>query len=123
MVGHIPLDDSVARLPQQTGALAEDSIKFRAAAATACPSLMKNRKVLVLEKRGQDFFALCWNAKYLRNEGMILLILMVLAELRGPAPGKKGEYLFNDHSFGDIQAQIQFQTVKGNIYILSFVSW
>lgn len=84
---------------------------------------MKNRKVLVLEKGGEDFFALCWNAKYLRNEGMILLILMVLAELRGPAPGKKGEYLLNDHSFGDIQAQIQFQTVKGNIYILSFVSW
>lgn len=45
---------------------------------------MKNRKVLVLEKGGEDFFALCWNAKYLRNEGMILLILMVLAELRGP---------------------------------------
>lgn len=41
-------------------------------------------------KGGEDFFALCWNAKYLRNEGMILLILMVLAELRGPGFWKEG---------------------------------
>lgn len=60
--------------------------------------------------RGEDLFALCWNAKYLRNERMGLLILMVLAELRRLAPGMEGKYLFNDHDCEDIQAQIQFHT-------------
>lgn len=49
------------------------------------------------------------------------LILMVLAELRRLAPGKEGKYLFSDHDFGDIQAQIQLQTVKRNIHILSYI--
>lgn len=48
---------------------------------------------------------------------------MLLAEFRRLAPGKEGKYLFNDHDFGDIQAQIQFQTMKKDMYILSYVSW